>query len=243
MGSSTIIYRGSMITAPGGGWTPGNVDGLTARVGYASAITGKPAWDALVAEVEYPNAPSTQPNLSVRIDGYDAGSTTPHNAPATAAFGLIAPGTAVVLESRTTVTTDAANGYSLYVHDPDSNGALYSTGASATVPWITGPTWASPGVFPGNGMGVSAFGLSTTPGKWCNNNQALCPNTGTVAELQDTDLRYAPVSSTPQLLTSGPAATAPGGETTRIPISLQIPATPASGSYRGEIMQTAVASP
>jgi hypothetical protein len=50
MSTTTLSYRSAMIAPAAGSWTQAKVNGLTARIGYTSAMLGQPYWDALMVE-------------------------------------------------------------------------------------------------------------------------------------------------------------------------------------------------
>lgn len=151
----------------------------------------------------------------------------------TVALGLQTPGTPTYGETRATVTTDAPNGYTLALHDSDANGALYD--GTNNVPWNTSGTVAGPGAWTGTGVGVSAFGGSATPARWCSGGQVNCTT------IDDADLLWAQPTNTSQTISSASAPIT--NDTTRIPIRLTVPATQPPNSYSGTIAITAVALP
>jgi hypothetical protein len=50
MASTTLVYKSAIIAVTSGTWTQAKVNALTARIGYASSITGQPYWDDLMVE-------------------------------------------------------------------------------------------------------------------------------------------------------------------------------------------------
>jgi hypothetical protein len=63
MSETSLHYRRAIITAPGGGWTETNFNGLKARVGFSSDVTDVPRWAALMlqyAVIDAPAGPSTR---------------------------------------------------------------------------------------------------------------------------------------------------------------------------------------
>ena len=53
MSESTVFYKSTVVTAPGGGWTEAEVNALLMRIGYSTDITPNPYWQALMLEVDY----------------------------------------------------------------------------------------------------------------------------------------------------------------------------------------------
>ena len=51
MSQTAIRYASTIIAPAAASWTPGAVNGLRARVGYSSDVTGNPYWDGLLLEV------------------------------------------------------------------------------------------------------------------------------------------------------------------------------------------------
>ena len=51
MSTTTLTYKSAILTPAVAPWTPGAVDGLMARIGYASNVTPVPFWDGLLVEV------------------------------------------------------------------------------------------------------------------------------------------------------------------------------------------------
>jgi hypothetical protein len=50
MSETSLHYRRAIITAPGGGWTAANFNGLKARVGLSSDVIDVPRWAALMLQ-------------------------------------------------------------------------------------------------------------------------------------------------------------------------------------------------
>jgi hypothetical protein len=50
MATTTLSYRSAMIAPASGAWTQAKVNGLTAQIGFTSAMLGQPYWDALMVE-------------------------------------------------------------------------------------------------------------------------------------------------------------------------------------------------
>ena len=50
MSTTTLSYRSAIIAPAAGTWSQSKVNGLTARIGYTSAMLGQPYWDALMVE-------------------------------------------------------------------------------------------------------------------------------------------------------------------------------------------------
>jgi hypothetical protein len=234
MNQTSIQYSGAMLAAPGGGWTAAEVNGLVARVGYSSDVDSVPAWDAAMVEAEYPNSTTAEANLSISLAGYNADGSGPTSTPATSALGILAPGTTAYAETRVTVTTDDSNGYSLAAMDADGAGAMAS--GADIIPWSGSGSVAAPGGWSGSGIGISAFGGSATPNRWCNVSQANCTS------VNDADLFWADLTNVSQSVTSKGSA-ALTGDTTRIPMRITMPNLQTAGAYTGQVVFTATAAP
>lgn len=224
-------YGAALLTKPAAGWTPAEVNGVRARVGYASSVGSDPQFEAMLLEAEYP--PSSG-SISIQLDAFAPGSSTPVSAPASLSFGTVTPGESTTGEVRATITTDATNGYALSVADNDGMGAM-TTPAGAQMPWITTGSIATPVTWPDTGMGIAVFGGSQTPSRWCATGQT-CTTTN------DSDLRWAPITATSTEITRKNAA-APSGDITRIPVRLSAPSDQQAGSYTGQFVVTVTAIP
>lgn len=233
MAQVTAGYGAAMVTPPGGGFTAAELSSLRIRTGYRTGAGSTPYWDAVLVEVEYPNGPPQ--SLSIRVDAYDQDGSGPHTAPATSAFGTMLPGSTAYLESRVTVSTEASNGYTLSAYDSDANGALFSPAAASSIPWTATGTVPAPSAWAGTGVGISAFGGSQTPARWCTGGQVNC------TVIDDADLLWAPLTGSAQSIASMNAATS--GDTTRVPIRMSLPTNQAPGAYAGYVTFTATASP
>ena len=51
MSEATAFYKSAIIAPAAAAWTPSAVNGLRARIGYSSDVTGNPYWDSLLLEV------------------------------------------------------------------------------------------------------------------------------------------------------------------------------------------------
>lgn len=110
------------------------------------------------------------------------------------AFGNLTPGTPIcsTTESIATVTTNAANGYTLGIHDGSATNSALVKGA-VYIPDISPGTIGTPVVWGDvttKGVGVTLFAADTTKGeKWgdgttvchANNKYASAPETATTA--------------------------------------------------------------
>jgi hypothetical protein len=166
----------------------------------------------------------------VRVDGTMTLSIAGYE---TVAVGLIVPDSTVYVEARATVTTDAPGGYTLALHDPDGNGAMYN--GSSQLPWNTSGTVTTPAVWSGTGMGISAFGGAQTPARWCTGGQVNCTSQS------DPDLRWAQLTGTSQTVSGTNAPI--NNDVTRIPARITVPTTQPTGTYAGTIALTALAVP
>jgi len=176
--------------------------------------------------------------LVVSVDGYDASGAGPFSSPALSSLGTLLPGDISVGEVRVTVTTNSIGGYTIALADTDGNGGLYKSAVpTANVPWGAPGTVATPAAVNGSGgMSVSAFGGAQTPNQWCTGGQVACTST------TDPDLLWAGLTASAQIVTASNVAT-PGGDTTRIPLKIVVPATQTAGAYSGNVDITVIAVP
>jgi hypothetical protein len=84
MSQTSIQYASAIITPAAAAWTPGAVNGLRARIGYSSDVTGNPYWDSLLLEVATGitvpgtvTVTSTAGNSTVTTTYTDVGNNSP----------------------------------------------------------------------------------------------------------------------------------------------------------------------
>jgi len=152
----------------------------------------------------------------------------------TAAFGNLTPGSPVASPATGTVlsvTTNAANGYTIGVSDAktSTNSALLHTDATTYIADYAG-TVVTPTSWTGTGLGVTLFAADTTKeSAW-----------GTGTAYDDANNKYAGV---PQNATTGHTVTGyhSGADTSSWAFKLDVPGTQKTGSYSGSVTFTATA--
>lgn len=143
--------------------------------------------------------------LSTTVQSYLSFSITAGD---TVTFGNLTPGTPICFATGTvaTVSTNAANGYTLGVHDGSgTNSALLHTDTSTYIPDMTNGTIGTPVTWGTNtGVGVGLYAADTTKEeKWgtgttvcdANNKYAAIPETATTAHTVTGTLSGADTSS------------------------------------------------
>jgi hypothetical protein len=65
--ATTNQFKGAIVTVPAAGWSTAEIDAVTFRIGYATAVTDPPTWQALMLEVDFPAAavPIKPPSVPV----------------------------------------------------------------------------------------------------------------------------------------------------------------------------------
>ena len=170
--------------------------------------------------------------LTIDVQGYDQGGSGPTGASLN--FAALSPPADVTGELRVTVVTNNPSGYSLSARDSDGQAGALNNGATP-LPWSASGTVAAPGAFPGSGVAISAFAGGQTPARWCTGGQVNCTST------TDTDLLWAPLTAVDQQMSG--LSTTTGGDITRVPLRVRVPAAQPPGSYTGSLQLTVVANP
>lgn len=155
---------------------------------------------------------------------------------ATVSFGNLTPGTPIAAPASGTiasVTTNAANGYTLSLHDgvASPNSSMLHTDATTRIADYAG-TIAMPTVWTGTGVGITMWGADTTPEiKWC---------AGTCTTYDDPDNKYAGIPETATV-----AHTATGfhesADTSSWAFKIDVPNTQKTGDYSGVVTFSATA--
>lgn len=151
----------------------------------------------------------------------------------TVAFGNLTPGTAIAAPSGgsvASVTTNAANGYTLGVSDGSAtNSALLHTDTTTYIADYAG-TIATPTSWTGTGLGLTLFAAdSNKEAKW-----------GTGTTYNDANNKYAgvPLAATTAHTVTGFKA---GADTSSWAFEIDVPNTQKTGSYSGNVVFTATA--
>ena len=152
----------------------------------------------------------------------------------TVAFGSLTPGSPVASPATGTVlsvTTNAANGYTIGVSDAKTttNSALLHTDASTYIADYAG-TIATPTSWTGTGLGLTLYAADTTKeAAW-----------GTGTTYNDANNKYAGV---PQNATTAHTVTGyhSSADTSSWAFKLDVPGTQKTGSYSGTVTFTATA--
>ena len=152
----------------------------------------------------------------------------------TAAFGSLTPGSPIASPATGTVlsvTTNAANGYTIGVSDSKTttNSALLHTDTSTYVADYAG-TIATPTSWTSTGLGLTLFAADT--------NKESAWGTGTTYD--DSNNKYAGV---PQNATTAHTVTGyhSGADTSSWAFKLDVPGTQKTGSYSGTVTFTSTA--
>ena len=173
-------------------------------------------------------------SLSVAVTAYDASGAGPFGgATPTSSFGPLVMNDTATAEMRVAVTTNSVSGYVLSAHDPDAGGAATS-GGGVPLPWVTGGSVPAPVAWSGSGIGISVFGGSASPARWCVGGQVNCTTKDSAS------LLWAPLTGTAQQVSGAPGPVS--GDTTRLPVRVAVPVSQAAGSYSGVIAITVVAN-
>jgi hypothetical protein len=150
-------------------------------------------------------------------------------------FGDLTPGTPIPAPSGgsiASVTTNAANGYTIGVHDGSAtNSALVHTDTTTYIADYAG-TIATPTAWTGTGVGITLFAGDHAPdAKWCA-SEATC------STYDDSDNYYAgvPLAATTAHTVTGYHATA---DTSSWAFKIDVPAIQKTGAYHGHVTFTA----
>jgi hypothetical protein len=173
-------------------------------------------------------ADTSDVNLSTTVQTYMTFSIT---AGSTVTFGNLTPGTPICFATGTvaSVTTNAANGYTLGVSDgvASSNSALVQSGTYIT---DYAGTIATPTLWTGTGLGTGLYAADTNKGaKW-----------GSGATVCDSNNKYAGV---PEAATTAHTVTGyhSGADTSSWSFKVDAPNTQKTGAYSGAVTFTATA--
>jgi len=140
-------------------------------------------------------------------------------------FGNLTPGTPInpATSTDTSVTTNAANGYTLKIHDgSDTNAALRHTDTTTWIADYAG-TITTPTSWTGTGLGFCLFVGTNKDAKW---------GTGTTA--QDANNKYAgaPAAATTIMTKTGYSS---GADTAKIAWEIDVLNTQKTGSYSSPV--------
>lgn len=156
----------------------------------------------------------------------------------TVAFGPLTAGVPIVAPNGGTiasVTTNAANGYTLGVSDgvAAANSVLLHTDTTTRITDVTSGTIGTPAAWGAStGLGITMWDADTSPeGKWC---------AGTCTSYDDSDNLYAAI---PQAATTAHTVTGAvvGADTSSWAFKLDVPADQKTGTYSGNVTFTATA--
>ena len=170
-------------------------------------------------------------SLSTTVQEYLSFSITTGD---TVAFGNLTPGTPIAAPNTGTiasVTTNAANGYTLAVHDgvAASGSCLLHTDTTTRIADYAG-TIETPTSWTGTGLGITLYAADTNKeAKW-----------GTGTTYNDPNNKYAGI---PQNATTAHTVTGyhSGADTSSWAYKIDVPNTQKTGSYSGEMTFTATA--
>jgi hypothetical protein len=175
-------------------------------------------------------------SLSIDVQEYLSFSVSSGD---TVAFGSFNPGTPIcsTTASIASVTTNAANGYTLGLHDGSGTNSAMSKGGLGVV-YITdyAGSIATPTEWTGTGLGVSMWDAdSNHETKWCKGGVV-----GDCTEVCDADNLYAGV---PEAATTAHTVTGyvTGTDTSSWSWKVDAPNTQETGSYSGDATFTATA--
>lgn len=154
----------------------------------------------------------------------------------TVPFGNLTPGTPIKAPAASTiasVTTNAANGYTLGLHDgvAGTNSSMVHTDTITHITDYAG-TIDTPTAWTGTGVGITMWDADTTPeAKWCAD---------TCTTYDDTDNKYAgiPETATTAHTVTG---TVSGADTSSWAFQIDVPNTQKTGAYEGIVTFTATA--
>lgn len=151
-------------------------------------------------------------------------------------FGNLTPATPIAAPSGgsvASVTTNAANGYTIGVHDGSGTNSALIHVADETTPILDyGGTIGTPTAWTGTGVGITVFAGDHAPAaKWCA-PAASCTT------YNDTDSYYAGV---PETATTAHTVTGYHGtaDTSSWAFKIDVPATQKTGAYHGHVTFTA----
>ncbi len=155
----------------------------------------------------------------------------------TVAFGTFNPGTPIcsTTASVASVTTNAANGYTLGLHDGSGTNSAMVKGGSVYIPDYAGSI-ATPTEWTSTGLGVSMWAADTNhETKWCKGGTV-----GDCTTVCDADNLYAGV---PETATTAHTVTGfhSGADTSSWSWKVDAPNTQETGSYSGNVTFTATA--
>lgn len=154
----------------------------------------------------------------------------------TVSFGDLTPGSPIAAPAGppagtiTTVTTNAANGYTIGVSDGSDTNSALAQGGTYIADYAG--TIGTPTAWIGTGLGITLWTADTTPeGKYCAT---------TCTTYNDTDNKYAgvPSAATTAHTAAGYKAAA---DTASWAFKIDTPATQLTGAYTGNITFTATA--
>lgn len=153
---------------------------------------------------------------------------------ATVPFGNLTPGTPIAAPTGGTivsVTTNAANGYTLSLHDgvASPNSSMLHTDGTTHITDYAG-TIATPTAWTGTGVGITLFVADTTKeAKW-----------GTGTTYNDANNKYAGI---PETATVAHTATGfhSGADTSSWAFKIDVPNTQKTGAYSGDVSFSATA--
>jgi len=169
-------------------------------------------------------AVSTTVQASLSFD-ITAGDTVPFG-PLTAGVPIAAPAGGTIA----TVTTNAANGYTIGLSDGSATNSALAQGGVYIADYAG--TIGTPTTWTGTGLGITMWDADSSPeGKWCDD---VCSN------YDDEDNKYAGI---PETLTTAHTVTGAvvGADTSSWAFKVDVPGDQKTGLYSGNVTFTATA--